>query len=485
MEVNKIVIKNINQQVINTPIDLTEDTATEDKVLEGYTFHKADGTQAVGTYTGGQPTPSDSWYAIGEFNNWTPQDSSYELIETDLEYIANNIDSTIASNLSTHNFDKVYFTQIQLGAVEGSTAGPFEYNNSYYTCSTSILFSLVKGMWERIVPGENDRLSSIDSSNGQEVGFGLNDGATIPIMFTVNGAGNYYLVVAENELDNTFYIALNKFESIQSEYGDLIPYVDQVTSVSLIGDMTNWDTDIYFTKDSDLQYSLSNYSFDYENYSLPFFAIRINENFNYSSTNYTNINYEFQDFPNNNDYSSYFTRFNTGESIQCLKGCKVNISVVLDSNTRQGFANSTITFTWLQDIAEPTFEINSLDLVGTQNDWSFRQTPFTLDSGSASGQGIWVLSNNSFSQDDHFLFAVNGSWDITGGRDWSNFIFSNFPNNNDYSSYLQAPGEPPLEDNTIVLQSFIGTVTISVDAEQVDADRNLSSATITISYVGV
>lgn len=37
----------------NTLIDLTSDTATEDKVLQGFTFHKADGTQAVGTASGG------------------------------------------------------------------------------------------------------------------------------------------------------------------------------------------------------------------------------------------------------------------------------------------------------------------------------------------------------------------------------------------------------------------------------------------------
>lgn len=46
-KVNKVVYGN------NTLIDLTSDTATEDKVLQGYTFHKADGTQATGTASGG------------------------------------------------------------------------------------------------------------------------------------------------------------------------------------------------------------------------------------------------------------------------------------------------------------------------------------------------------------------------------------------------------------------------------------------------
>jgi len=46
-KVNKVVYGN------NTLIDLTSDTATEDKVLQGYTFHKADGTQTVGTASGG------------------------------------------------------------------------------------------------------------------------------------------------------------------------------------------------------------------------------------------------------------------------------------------------------------------------------------------------------------------------------------------------------------------------------------------------
>lgn len=43
MEANKIIL---NDEVL---IDLSEDTATEEDVLEGKTFHKADGTQAIGT----------------------------------------------------------------------------------------------------------------------------------------------------------------------------------------------------------------------------------------------------------------------------------------------------------------------------------------------------------------------------------------------------------------------------------------------------
>lgn len=36
-----------------TLIDLTQDTATESDVVKGKTFHKADGSQAVGTFVGG------------------------------------------------------------------------------------------------------------------------------------------------------------------------------------------------------------------------------------------------------------------------------------------------------------------------------------------------------------------------------------------------------------------------------------------------
>lgn len=39
-----------------TLIDLSADTVTEDKVLEGYTGHKADGTTFVGTFKGGSQT---------------------------------------------------------------------------------------------------------------------------------------------------------------------------------------------------------------------------------------------------------------------------------------------------------------------------------------------------------------------------------------------------------------------------------------------
>lgn len=47
MAINKVIYNN------NTLIDLTSDTAEESDVLVGKTFHKADGSSAVGTGTGG------------------------------------------------------------------------------------------------------------------------------------------------------------------------------------------------------------------------------------------------------------------------------------------------------------------------------------------------------------------------------------------------------------------------------------------------
>lgn len=47
MAVNKVIYGN------QTLIDLTQDTVEADKLLEGFTAHKADGTQIVGTATGG------------------------------------------------------------------------------------------------------------------------------------------------------------------------------------------------------------------------------------------------------------------------------------------------------------------------------------------------------------------------------------------------------------------------------------------------
>lgn len=43
----------------NTLIDLTSDTVTADKLLSGYTAHRADGEQITGTYTP-SPTPTET-----------------------------------------------------------------------------------------------------------------------------------------------------------------------------------------------------------------------------------------------------------------------------------------------------------------------------------------------------------------------------------------------------------------------------------------
>lgn len=50
MAVSKVILNGI------TEIDLTGDTATADEVLDGETFHLADGTQGTGTYSGGGTT---------------------------------------------------------------------------------------------------------------------------------------------------------------------------------------------------------------------------------------------------------------------------------------------------------------------------------------------------------------------------------------------------------------------------------------------
>ena len=51
MEINKIVLRSAGGDI--TALDLTQDTAVEDTVLQGYTFHKADGTFTEGMYEGG------------------------------------------------------------------------------------------------------------------------------------------------------------------------------------------------------------------------------------------------------------------------------------------------------------------------------------------------------------------------------------------------------------------------------------------------
>ena len=59
MAINKVVYGS------NTLIDLTGDTAVENKVLSGFTFHKADGTTATGTNTFDSDT-QDATAATGE-----------------------------------------------------------------------------------------------------------------------------------------------------------------------------------------------------------------------------------------------------------------------------------------------------------------------------------------------------------------------------------------------------------------------------------
>ena len=56
MAVSKVTLKEGNEKKIL--IDLTEDTVVEDKVLKGYTFHKANGEIAVGTGSGTSKLPS-------------------------------------------------------------------------------------------------------------------------------------------------------------------------------------------------------------------------------------------------------------------------------------------------------------------------------------------------------------------------------------------------------------------------------------------
>lgn len=48
---NQYVNKVVNGETGDTLIDLTSDTVTADKLLEGYTAHDASGAQITGTYT--------------------------------------------------------------------------------------------------------------------------------------------------------------------------------------------------------------------------------------------------------------------------------------------------------------------------------------------------------------------------------------------------------------------------------------------------
>lgn len=90
-------------------LDLTEDTVTESDVLEGVTFHKADGEEAVGTLVAGSNPleatddstmeallVSDNVGKVAQFNGTsdTYVDGGYYLIESAISLISFTINNT-------------------------------------------------------------------------------------------------------------------------------------------------------------------------------------------------------------------------------------------------------------------------------------------------------------------------------------------------------------------------------------------------------
>lgn len=72
MAINKIIVDGV------TKIDLTQDTATADKVLEGYTFHDATGTLLTGTMKAGADVGDFTLYTkyIYNYDDYTNNNSS-------------------------------------------------------------------------------------------------------------------------------------------------------------------------------------------------------------------------------------------------------------------------------------------------------------------------------------------------------------------------------------------------------------------------
>lgn len=80
MSVNKVTYAG------NTLIDLTGDTVTSDKLLEGVQAHKADGTIITGTIKSDQvifslETEHYVYQSLDDFNNYTIEDSYGTIIQ--------------------------------------------------------------------------------------------------------------------------------------------------------------------------------------------------------------------------------------------------------------------------------------------------------------------------------------------------------------------------------------------------------------------
>ena len=138
MAINKIIVDGV------TKIDLSQDTVTADKVLEGLTFHDATGSLCTGTMA--ENTGSGS-VDVGDITLYTKLAYTYN------EYVAN---SSIAGQATvyfedgsdSHNAGFFYISVYSDGSIESVTDG-YGYSNitppsggKVYVASTSKITSV-------------------------------------------------------------------------------------------------------------------------------------------------------------------------------------------------------------------------------------------------------------------------------------------------------------------------------------------------------
>lgn len=124
MAINKIIYGN------QTLVDLTEDTVTPETLLEGYTAHKADGTQITGTASGGGQISELILYDRGTSNLGEVQKSSMStyLATFESDGIRFNNYSTASSDFITKTF--IDISDWEILRVYGALAGD-ETNDTY------------------------------------------------------------------------------------------------------------------------------------------------------------------------------------------------------------------------------------------------------------------------------------------------------------------------------------------------------------------
>lgn len=175
MNANKIIL---NDEVL---IDLTQDTATEEDVAKGKTFHKADGSMGVGTARGvelniayGDTAPEDTsklWVKTSEPSGVIVSDnmeyretSGYSLEETDVST------ADIKLALTSHWVvgDKIYF----FGGLSGSKNYSSSYKNTiirYDTLTetfTTLSTTLPKAMAQIGVIGYGTKIYLVGGRTG-------------------------------------------------------------------------------------------------------------------------------------------------------------------------------------------------------------------------------------------------------------------------------------------------------------------------------